>query len=138
MTRSIIAAAFFCGIALCYSTEPELRGDYAKLQGRWVVFRCERDGATMPERNGRAFIYEGKTVHLDTDKGRENYVLHEDTNPKRIDFVDGHNPPILGIYKLEDDTLVTCSADPGLERPTSFSTSPGDGRILTHTRREKQ
>jgi uncharacterized protein (TIGR03067 family) len=117
MTRCIIVAILFCNMALCYSAQPDVRGDYAKLQGRWIVFRCERDSAIMPERNGRVFIYEGTTVHLDTDKGRENYVLHEDTTPKSVDFVDGQNPPVLGIYKLEGDTLVTCTADPGLKRP---------------------
>jgi uncharacterized protein (TIGR03067 family) len=115
-----------------------MRGDYAKLQGCWIVFRCERDGAAMPERNGSVFIYEGTTFRLGTDAGRENYVLQEDTNPKSIDFLDERDPPLLGIYKFEGDTLVTCTADPGLKRPTTFSTAAGDGRILTHTRREKQ
>jgi uncharacterized protein (TIGR03067 family) len=112
-------------------------GDYRQLEGCWVVFRCEQDGATIPERNGRMFIFEGKTVHLDTDLGRENYVVHEDRSPKTIDFLDGRNLPVLGIYKFEDDTLVTCTADPGVERPKTFHTTPGDRTLLTHMRRGK-
>ena len=114
-----------------------LSGDYARIQGRWVVFRCERDGAGMFGRKGHSFTYEGKRVRLDAGQGGEKYVLHEETTPKSVDFIDSRNPPVLGIYKFEDDTLITCTADPGRPRPTSFSTSPRDGRILTYTRRAK-
>jgi uncharacterized protein (TIGR03067 family) len=80
----------------------------------------------------------GRTVRLDTDTGREQYVLHEDTTPKSIDFVDEQDPPVLGIYKFRRDTLVTCTADPGLKRPTDFRTTLGDGKTLIETRLEKQ
>jgi len=35
---------------------------------RCIVIRCERDGAAMPERNGHKFIYEDRTVRLETAK----------------------------------------------------------------------
>ena len=137
LMRRIIITALLWGAALSSGAEPELAGDYIQLQGRWIVFRCERDGATMPERNGSVFIYQGKTVRLGTDSGAENYVVREETNPKSIDFLDARDPPVLGIYKFEGEALIICSADPGRERPKTFETQAGDGRILTHMRRAK-
>jgi uncharacterized protein (TIGR03067 family) len=116
--------------------EPE-PGDYGQLQGRWTVVQCEREGAATPALNGSVFTYEGKTVRLGTEPGSENYVLHEDTNPKGIDYVDGHNPPVLGIYKFEGETLFICSADPGHDRPKTFHTAANEGTTLIQMRRAK-
>jgi len=117
--------------------EPELAGDYTQFQGRWIVSQCEREGAATPQLNGSIFTYEGKTVRLGTEPGSENYALHEDTSPKGIDYVDGHTPPVLGIYKFEGETLTICTADPGRERPKAFHTAEKDGMTLMQLRRAK-
>ncbi len=61
--------------------------------------------------------------------------------PKTIDhemtegFTKGKK--LLGSYELERDTLKSCFATLGAERPTDFSSQPGDGRALSVWKREK-
>jgi hypothetical protein len=43
---------------------------------------------------------------------------------------------LLAIYALEDDRLMFCAAYPGLERPTQFSTQPG--QVLRVFQREAE
>jgi uncharacterized protein (TIGR03067 family) len=55
--------------------------------------------------------------------------------PKTIDFqmTEGvtKGKTQLGIYELEGDTFKSCFAAPSAERPTDFTTKPGDGRTLS-------
>lgn len=43
----------------------------------------------------------------------------------------------LGIYELDGDTLNSCFGAPDAERPTDFTSKPGDGRTLSVWKREK-
>jgi uncharacterized protein (TIGR03067 family) len=110
-------------------------GDYKKLQGNWTVSYCERDGLALPDRNGSVFHFQHNRHWIGGDRGDEWYALDDKAVPKSIDFYDRKHPTIRGIYRIEGGQLVLCTADPGLPRPTEFSTSPGSGRILTKVRR---
>jgi hypothetical protein len=39
---------------------------------------------------------------------------------------------------VEGNTFKSCFAKPGTERPTDFTSQPGDGRTLSVWKREKQ
>ncbi len=58
--------------------------------------------------------------------------------PKTIDYdvIDGptKGKRHLGIYELDGDTFKSCFGAPGAERPTDFTSKPGDGRTSTVTR----
>jgi uncharacterized protein (TIGR03067 family) len=113
------------------ATTGPLVGDEQRLQGSWKVIHNELMRTQTPQMLGRVHIYFGHRFRLDTDKGSEEFRIYEQSEPKRIDFDDGHNLLIKGIYKLEGDRLTICTAAPGDPRPTSFATSPWNKSILT-------
>ncbi|HBC85564.1 MAG TPA: hypothetical protein DCZ94_01285 [Lentisphaeria bacterium] len=46
------------------------------------------------------------------------------------------SPVIRGIYRLEGDKLVICTAAAGDEKPTEFKTSADTGTVLTELKRK--
>jgi uncharacterized protein (TIGR03067 family) len=115
----------------------KLEGDYARIQGTWTVVYNELKGVPTPPLYGALHIYRADRFRLGDDPpgDGELFILDETSNPKRIDFDDGHTPRILGIYKLEDNRLTVCTGGPGEARPTEFKTSPVSGTILTRLER---
>ena len=111
------------------ATTGPLVGDEQRLQGSWKVIHNELMRAQTPQLLGRVHIYFGRRFRLDTDKGSEEFRIDAQSEPKRIDFDDGHNALIQGIYKLEGDQLTICTGAPGAPRPTSFTTSPWNKSI---------
>jgi uncharacterized protein (TIGR03067 family) len=115
--------------------EGQATGDYKRLEGEWTVTYCERDGKPMSGRNGYVFHFQNNRHWISGNRGYEWYAVDRKATPNMIDFYDHKLPTIRGIYRIEGRQLVVCSADPGLPRPTDFSTTPGSGRILTKTER---
>lgn len=113
-------------------------------QGVWQVLAFVRDGKpTDPEtvasitrtvegdravwfREGQSFA--GTRLELDPTR-----------KPHAIDVIPegGRNQGerVLGIYRLEGETLTLCMADPGGPRPTEFTAEPGSRRTLMTFRR---
>src|SRR5882762_7925598 len=129
MRRVILLCFSLCSLMTACITTPTqpvpvasgpLRGDEERIQGAWVVIHSEMSHISTPELEGRIHIYSGRQFRLDTDTGSEAFRIDEQSNPKRIDFDDGHSPLIQGIYKLEEDRLTVCTGAPGRRRPAVF------------------
>ena len=59
--------------------------------------------------------------------------------PKQIDY--GHagtEKDVRGIYLVEGDVFVECTAPPGAERPKAFTSSKGSGHTLVVYKRVKK
>jgi uncharacterized protein (TIGR03067 family) len=60
---------------------------------------------------------------------RGTYRIDPTRDPSTVDWTDtigeDAGKTLLAIYSLRGDRLVFCAAYPGLERPTVFSTQPG-------------
>ena|SRR5881394_3555455 len=133
-----LALAMFC--SSCSSTGgrtgPELvpltgspSGDYARLEGSWVVTYNEMKKVALTEMAGATFHFKDNRHWVSGDSGFEWFAVDSSRNPKAIDFYDNRSPTVRGIYELNGSELVLCTAAPGKPRPTKFGPFHFRGRF---------
>lgn len=124
-----------------------VKKDLAQMQGAWSMISGSADGQTMPAQTvaqmKRVCTGDEVTVTMAGQvylKGK--FAINPSTMPKTIDYqmTDGFTKgkKQLGIYELQGDTFKSCFSSPGAERPTDFTSKPGDGRTLSVWQREKK
>ena len=121
--------------------------DLKKMQGDWVVISMIKDGTRIPDDDAQALF---RTVKDDTYTvsrfskvvGKGNFKIDATKKPKTIDSTPAgpadKAPVIHGIYELKGDTLKTCNAPPGKERPTNFEAKEGSEHTMILWQREKK
>ncbi|MFO0888123.1 MAG: TIGR03067 domain-containing protein [Isosphaeraceae bacterium] len=112
----------------------------AKLRGVWKLVFAESEGKIAPPERIKDVRVEIKDrTHSvffgDTEIAHDiAFAIDPKASPKRTDDTINDGPDrgkhILGIYRLEDDTLVSCVGKPGGERPKAFSAASGSGQTL--------
>ncbi len=108
-----------------------VKAEIAKLQGVWLMV-SGADGGKPPAPVSQ--IYQGEKATT-TLAGRpylkEKIIVDSSRTPKTIDFemANGSGKSIkkLGIYQLDGDSLRLCIANPGDDRPTTFSRRKEEG-----------
>jgi uncharacterized protein (TIGR03067 family) len=116
------------------------------LQGEWSMVSGSANGQPMPDDMVKQMkrICEGDETT--TMMGAQVFMkakisIDPSKTPKTIDYemTDGFTKGSkqLGIYEANGDTLKSCFAKPGAERPTDFTSKPGDGCTLSVWKREK-
>ena len=148
-----IQIAFLGGLAAviilsAWAEENEaLKKDMARLQGEWLMVSGSADGQAMPDDMRKQMKRVCKGDETTTTMAGQIFMKAKITidpskKPKTIDyemtegFTKGKKQ--LGIYELDGDTFKSCFAGPGAERPTDFSTRPGDRRTLSVWKRQKE
>jgi uncharacterized protein (TIGR03067 family) len=123
-----------------------VKKDMAQLQGEWAMVSGTADGFPIPETmlpNSRRVL---KGDELTATVGgqlvmKAKITIDPSRKPKTIDYqvIDGptKGKTHLGIYELEGDTLKSCFAAPGAERPTDFTSKQGDKCTSTVWKRDK-
>ena len=123
------------------------RKDLALLQGEWSMISGSADGQAMSEDMRKQMKRVCKGDETTTTMGGRVFIkakitLDPSKKPKTIDYqmTDGFTKgkKQLGIYEVEGDTFRSCFGKPDAERPTDFTSKPGDGRTLSVWKREKQ
>jgi uncharacterized protein (TIGR03067 family) len=114
--------------------------DLERIQGTWQLLYAETDGTNAPAKTVQSIRVEIKgTSHSVYFGDKEiahdvSFVINPSANPKTTDDTINEGPDkgkhILGIYQLTDDTLISCVAKAGNDRPKEFSTAPGSGHTL--------
>jgi uncharacterized protein (TIGR03067 family) len=145
MTALIGLAAGFI-LSAWGADEQAVRKDLALLQGEWSMVSGSADGQPMPPELLRQMrrVCKGDETTT-TMRGqvffKARIALDPSRTPKTIDYemTEGftRGKKQLGIYEVEGDTFKSCFGRPGAERPTDFTSKPGDGRTLSVWKREK-
>ncbi len=126
--------------------ENAIKKDLAALQGEWSMVSGSADGQSMPPEMVKQMKRVCKGDESTTTMGGQVFMkatitIDPTKKPKTIDyqmtegFTKGKKQ--LGIYELDGDTFKSCFSAAGAERPTDFTSKPGDGRTLSVWRREK-
>jgi uncharacterized protein (TIGR03067 family) len=113
------------------------------FEGIWQLVSAMTDGKPTP-----ADVV--SKIHVVIKDGKHSVYFKEGVLAHQIPFkVDTTRTPyettdalpdgklIKGITKLDADTLTSCVAKPGKERPTEFSSKPGSGHTLRVFKRAK-
>ena len=114
------------------SVDEELR----KFQGTWRQIRCEADGiANPPDEFGSQplTVFAGNTYVVTLPDGtvviEGTFTLDPTQEPKAVNWTDTCGADSLktfpAIYSFNDDQLIFCAADEGMERPKVFQTHVG-------------
>jgi uncharacterized protein (TIGR03067 family) len=120
--------------------------DVDPLLGQWVGEKAETGGMPLPVPVGgmsMEFKPDGKLVMTDGGKPPEEagYKADPKKDPHEIDVVPpaagGKVMTMLGIYKVDGDSLTLCLAAAG-ERPTKFESAAGQATILLTFKRAKK
>jgi uncharacterized protein (TIGR03067 family) len=121
-----------------------VKKDLAQLQGEWSMVSGTADGQAMPEEMVKEMKRVCKGDQTTTTMGGQVFMkakitLDPSKKPRTIDyemtegFTKGKKQ--LGIYELDGDTFKSCFAAPGADRPTQFTSKPGEHRTLSLWRR---
>jgi len=123
-----------------------IKKDLAQLQGEWSMVSGSADGQPMPEEMLKEMKRVCRGKETTTTMGGRMFLkatitIDPSKKPKTIDYemTDGFTKgkKQLGIYEVEGDTFKSCFGKPGAERPTDFTSKPGDGRTLSVWKRER-
>lgn len=141
-----IASVALVGALLVGADEPKT-AEQAKFQGTWQLIAAESNGEKTPDEQIRS-VRVTVTGSTHTVCAGDRVVAHDvsftldpSKTPKEVTDTINDGPDkgkqIRGIYNLEGDTLISCVAPIGKDRPTEFSAKAGSGWTLRVFRRAK-
>jgi uncharacterized protein (TIGR03067 family) len=149
MRQSVFFVVSFCVMASAGAGDGStlMEQEKARFKGTWQIVSAEFDGTKAREdqiKHGRATIGSGTySVRFGEKVVAESvsFEIDPSRSPKHVTDTVPSGPDrgkvILGIYRLEGDTLTTCVAPLGHDRPVRFAAESGSGRTLRVFRRVK-
>jgi uncharacterized protein (TIGR03067 family) len=140
----ILAAALLA----CQDKSDVDAAELKKLAGAWAVQSHEHGGNKTPAKElaSLSVSFAGKKTTTrekdDVKEESEVVLLDPKAKPGQIDVKitsgDDKGKLVKGIYKLDDDKLTVCVAEPGKDRPKAFAGKQGTGHTLLVLLRQKK
>lgn len=127
---------------ICLAQPPGdvLSQEVQKLGGVWQVNSSQSDGQDLTERvKGFRYIFDGQLMKLQDRQGKpilradgkpdeRPFLISVISSPRTMDMTIQVKTKAflsLGIYRLQDDELQLCLAEPGANRPVDFKSRQG-------------
>lgn len=143
----------FCCMLMALIQPPgdSISQEISKLGGPWQIVSTQTDGKDFTDRlKGFRYVFDGQLMKLQDRQGRpvmradnkpdeRPFLINVQTNPKTIDMTIQVKTKAflsLGIYRIQDDELMLCLAEPGSPRPADFKSKNGV-TLLVLQRRKK-
>jgi RNA polymerase sigma-70 factor (ECF subfamily) len=148
----LAVSAVVVGIGVCarlaLADKPAAAGkdeapkDEEKILGTWALVSIAEGGEKAPEAKIRGaqvtFTADGKmTVKQGEQEQEFTYKLSPAQKPKEFSGTNAQGRTVLGIYKLDGDTLTVCY-DRGGDRPAEFASNEGTKVVLEVLKRVKK
>jgi uncharacterized protein (TIGR03067 family) len=145
-----LALALLNGVAVAEdsarvdTTIESLMDDQERIQGTWTISRLEMAGKNILADEGAKYqvvIQNNSFITKHEGKEQASYRLKLDSarSPKTIDFVptdvNKDGPEMIGIYKLDGDTLTIFVSLDMKERPRSYKDGNVTVLVLQRQRR---
>lgn len=121
--------------------------DAKTLQGTWAYESMDWDGKKMPFEQIKmtTMTYDGDKYTLKIGEKVTSAGTHKfdsSKSPKTFDLAisegEGRGKVLLGIYKIDGDTITACINLSGGERPTEFKTTERSEAVLVVAKRVKK
>lgn len=118
----------------------------ASAQGEWQYMAIEAEGMKMPLGEMKFFLHikgdDYKAVTGDTTIGAGKIKFDGSKSPAwmQLEVSEGEHSgeTLIGIVKIEGDTMTACVAFPKKDRPKEFKTAENTGHLLVVFKRVKK
>jgi uncharacterized protein (TIGR03067 family) len=138
-----LLAACLCSVLA--TAQDTAKQELERHQGTWIAISFRRDGQETPAEIVRTITRTVERNHVVWRRDGKSFagttvVLDPGQDPNAIDVIPEGGPSrgkrVLGIYKIDKDTLTLCMADADRPRPREFKAEKGSKHTLMVFKRQ--